>query len=144
MCLTKKFCWEYGPESLVFSQPLKLNAAAWFAPILITIMHIVCYMILHCFSQLGWLWTAGRLWTIFQHCCIVSVQRVSKWNVSYCEVQLPIIYDMITSLWNSLFCIETIQRCWKIVQSCPRLTVCTQQHVEMLLLFSKLDGKYTV
>ncbi len=27
---------------------------------------------------------------IFQHLCIVSIKRISGWNVSYCEVQFPI------------------------------------------------------
>ncbi len=26
--------------------------------------------------QPGWLWTGGWFWTIFQHLCIVSVQRI--------------------------------------------------------------------
>ena len=31
-----------------------------------------------------------RLWTICQHLSIVSVQRISRWNVSYSKVHLPI------------------------------------------------------
>ena len=35
-------------------------------------------------------WTAGWLWTIFQHLCIVSIQRISRWNIfmtwlSHCD-----------------------------------------------------------
>ena len=42
------------------------------------------------YHQVGRLWTAGWLWTIVQHLCFVSVKGISRWNISYCEVWLPI------------------------------------------------------
>ncbi len=72
------------------------------------------------YHQPGQLWTAGRLWTIFQHLCIVSVQRISAWNVSYCEDQLPISKTWL--LHCEILHTTSIQRCWKIVPKSPWLT----------------------
>ncbi len=68
----------------------------------------------HLIRPTGWLWTAGQLFFII---CIVSLRRISRWNVSYCEVQLPIFRTWLPH--REILCTEAIQRCWKIVRSHP-------------------------
>ncbi len=76
---------------------------------------------LSCYTQTIMILQMRWLWTIFQHLCIASVQRISRRNVSYCEVQVPIFMTWFTLLWNSLYRSNT-----EMLKYCPKLPCCSK------------------
>ena len=68
------------------------------------------------FPQLGWLWTTGRLYTIF------NISVLSQYNEFLDEILLVVKFRYKSLWWVPLceiLCTETIQRCWRITQSHP-------------------------
>ncbi len=69
------------------------------------------------YRQLGQLWTVVQLGQFFNISVLYLCTKNFSINVSYCEVNFPIFMTWLPHC--EIFCTETVQRCWKIVQICP-------------------------